>query len=1092
MPPFDLLNLPRPKTAGDILNEIVPGRAKDRVTRSKYPTPDISPEEEQGLLGKIGSTTLSGLSRIATFLDTPGSIVRGALKGDFDRAFGGVFDPERRVTGKELLGGGDDLGSTATGIGAEILLDPLTYLSFGTSAIGKAGAVASKAGLLPKATYGAGGKLLQGAGVKRATTTLRDILADPATGAWDIAKYKKLSVANRNQPLDPLLDEVLGGGARVQVPFTNFGFNVGGENLASAFDVLGHGVRYSRPVRAVNQLLNADVLGAGSASGQQYAKALSVAKRDSARQVRDSLYPDIREAMNAGGVNTFENPEIMRELQQSIEMGTPFTGQSVKGPMPAAVTAWGNKFGAKVRTKLDDLLPAQQEMGLPIRAVKPDAFVQHYLTAQLNMPRGSFGNLKQVGRNRQSFSTFSEQQLKRKNIFRNIPDGRNSISTMTVDPKVSGSKFTGGTLTDRADYLMSEYGVPKRRQAKALARYLEGLPDDWSRQGHQALNAYPGLPKKEALGTVAGAFTKHAAELIQNYETRAATSMDGAEHLYDMLAMNAMPANMFRADEATETIESVLVKAGLTENKLRPTAGAIKQMDARLGQMKGHVVPKQIADDAAHFMRGFTGPEEYSKWVDRYDQALQFFKVHALLRPNFFTRNFTGGLMHNIMLGLFDRKAYGWTRQLLDGDTELKGLADAVPAYKGLTDAQATDQLTRSLFADAVITRKSGVYGDVLTGNPSFLGDIPGTDPVSLREILKRIGQEVFERKEGQGPLTRFNPLNVAGVASYDNVYAPAKLGDVAGYYTESLNRIPAYIAGLQKGYDGAEIANKVRLAHVDYNNLTRFEREKLRRLIPFYTFTKGMAMWSADQLMRRPGGALAQTMRGATRLRSDREQILPEHVSRTLTIPDPFGTPDRYFTGFGLMPEEALNLLGGDTSTVLGQLSPIVKAPMEILTGRSFFQAGPSGGRAIRDMDSPLQRIYHNLRGDPDARTSSNAADVLAMNILPTPITMARQLTGIREQDTATKKAINLLTGARVIDVSEAQQDAVLREATEELLRQEGGARTLERVWIDQESLDRMSPSDRERALKLMGLLKTIGERAKARAEAKKSEGAD
>lgn len=67
-------------------------------------------------------------------LDTPGSIVRGLVSGNVDRAFGGILDPEQRVSGTQMLQHlgliGDDpgLGGEIAGIGASILTDPLTLL----------------------------------------------------------------------------------------------------------------------------------------------------------------------------------------------------------------------------------------------------------------------------------------------------------------------------------------------------------------------------------------------------------------------------------------------------------------------------------------------------------------------------------------------------------------------------------------------------------------------------------------------------------------------------------------------------------------------------------------------------------------------------------------------------------------------------------------------------------------------------------------------------------------------------------------------------------------------------------------------------
>lgn len=94
---------------------------------------------------------LSALGFVGNVLDTPGSIVRGLLARDPGRAFGGVFSPERRVHGRELLESlgwlgeneeGLDFGDVA-GFGAEMATDPLNLL--GAGLFGKTAAAASKA-----------------------------------------------------------------------------------------------------------------------------------------------------------------------------------------------------------------------------------------------------------------------------------------------------------------------------------------------------------------------------------------------------------------------------------------------------------------------------------------------------------------------------------------------------------------------------------------------------------------------------------------------------------------------------------------------------------------------------------------------------------------------------------------------------------------------------------------------------------------------------------------------------------------------------------------------------------------------------------
>jgi hypothetical protein len=118
----------------------------------------MPPEEKDGLLRGLANMGASGLSAFGYLLDTPGAFVRGLLAGDPLSVFGTSDD---RVTGRELLrqyglvGEEDTWGNFAGGLGAEVLLDPLTYASLGLSALLGQGSktaafrAAAKAGITP-------------------------------------------------------------------------------------------------------------------------------------------------------------------------------------------------------------------------------------------------------------------------------------------------------------------------------------------------------------------------------------------------------------------------------------------------------------------------------------------------------------------------------------------------------------------------------------------------------------------------------------------------------------------------------------------------------------------------------------------------------------------------------------------------------------------------------------------------------------------------------------------------------------------------------------------------------------------------------
>ena len=117
-------------------------------------------EEELSLLEGTGQQVLGGLGMAATFLDTPGHIVRSILGGS--NPLTGLFNADKRFYGDDLLESWG-IDNNPTGIvgelGIEILTDPLTWLTGGlgamsrsnqaTKALGKLGVLRKASDIVP-------------------------------------------------------------------------------------------------------------------------------------------------------------------------------------------------------------------------------------------------------------------------------------------------------------------------------------------------------------------------------------------------------------------------------------------------------------------------------------------------------------------------------------------------------------------------------------------------------------------------------------------------------------------------------------------------------------------------------------------------------------------------------------------------------------------------------------------------------------------------------------------------------------------------------------------------------------------------------
>jgi len=350
------------------------------------------------------------------------------------------------------------------------------------------------------------------------------------------------------------------------------------------------------------------------------------------------------------------------------------------------------------------------------------------------------------------------------------------------------------------------------------------------------------------------------------------------------------------------------------------------------------------------------------------------------------------------------------------------------------------------------------------------------------------------------GKTDNINPLKVAGGfgAGETDEFVLARYGRPAGDLIEGTHRLGAFMSLLKQGYAPAEASKRVRMLHVDYSDLTSTERNVIRRIFPFYSFSKGMSKYLANELVTRPGGKVSQTVRSANRSR-DKDVSTPDYISQGVSIP--LGTDDdgskNYLTGIGLMHESVLPLFDAAVSVArvgpqkplfefASMTNPVIKGLVETTTNRSLFQEDPRGGRLLADMDPPIGRTLSNVgRGlgitdsDQPVATPQLLETIASNSPASKLVSTARQLTDTRKG--VMTKAANTLTGLRFTKVSPQAQDQILRERLSLLSNQMGG-RTFERDYIPQEVLESMPPELRQQAEVIQSAQAKLAERAKHR----------
>jgi hypothetical protein len=244
-----------------------------------------------------------------------------------------------------------------------------------------------------------------------------------------------------------------------------------------------------------------------------------------------------------------------------------------------------------------------------------------------------------------------------------------------------------------------------------------------------------------------------------------------------------------------------------------------------------------------------------------------------------------------------------------------------------------------------------------------------------------------------------------------------------------------------------------------------------MRRVIPFYNWTRKNVPFQLSELAQRPGGMVGSAVKGLDSLR-DTEGFLPDQISEGMAIPvgtNSEGT-SRFLTHFGLPVEDAFSFLGtgGEPATrtlekLAGMTNPLIKGPLETLAGKQMYS-----GRSLDDL--------HSLTG-------STALEQAIMNSpLSRLYTTSRQMFDPRKD--AVDKLMTLTGPAKITDVDTVKQEELAaREVAAAALKGAPGARNFEAMYVKPEMLPYLSPQEME----MYRLYRYLESRRQEQAKAKK-----
>lgn len=1163
----------------------------------------MPPEEQRSMLGDLAARGSSGLAGLGWLLDTPGAVVRGGLSGGLGKALSALWETsDDRVTGRELLrqygmaDEKDNWGNFGGGLAAEVLLDPLTYMSFGlnqlvgTGAKTFAGKAAAKAGLLDDFDVFARG-MPEVAGRKMGTreamrkVNAEQLLAGISDDAVREAKRAKfLQAAGGEEALTAPLAKM----NRVGLPFAEGAYDLLGEQVGDAVarlgDNLGEGLatnKFTGPaVRGLTAAFDPSVMGMTDYQKQLDARGIRAAEKARAVADRTKLAELQFNASKAlAGQNLSLNDQRFSEAFATVlEKGAEAIPDDLRGAFSAPEVQQLVGYFDNFR---QEAIQNAAKLGVPLDEFTSRAGIDFFPRQQASFdvaeaPKWPAGTV--VGeREKRPYSRgnrpvmLTDNYGRSRKAYTDVSGGRETINRMSLDAGLQEALRSADAAG--ADKLLSEWAQ------KNIGQDLYSWVDNASGDALGKLDdTHPLMQQKAALKEAQDNIKRQmdAADVLGDNDlfTSLREQLEQSKSLSDQLktAMETQLRGDKRASMVGEmadflrTMDPQHARKGVPifgQNSVSEMAryvlgrGRVEAQAEQMLQLMKREMQKDAASSVAGGVNydamkaletlGFTNeaapealkralgvddltnvsfnkkfiddwskrikpagvPEPLNPLLQAYDDFTGSFKTLALLWPSRYTRDLYSGGFAAAMKGSYNPVDRYAGRQLRLGNYDplvkpmLGGLIRprlaGVPGYDELlkTDAGRAEAVRKFL-------TEAGGQGVGVSTAADELGRGANTGLRGLYPGAATPGDiPLWKEDNWYDNLRNYWPFATRGPNGNRNPVL--EYGDRLAEMTDATNRFGTYLTQIRKGADPSEAARITNLTQVNYSPeaFTEIEREILKRIVPFYSYSKGITPLIGDELMNRPAGLMGQAIRSITRGSAPTEDnFTPDYLRQSAAIPLDAGVPfiglggdsglKRYLTNIDLPFESVINLFTpgvGNTTydavgstlqktalNLLGQTNPLIKGPLELATNRQFYS-----GRQLSDLYS----MFEQTMGSPGRFVEQVAVNAPGGSRIVGAVRQAMD-DRLDTREKWSKFAVNALTGLKLQDVDqERTRRLAARDMLNQLLETTPGVRTYENITVPEDVLQTMPEEQRRQYL----LYKIVQAEAAKRARDKKKQ---
>lgn len=304
--------------------------------------------------------------------------------------------------------------------------------------------------------------------------------------------------------------------------------------------------------------------------------------------------------------------------------------------------------------------------------------------------------------------------------------------------------------------------------------------------------------------------------------------------------------------------------------------------------LKGLKFDKEIAKTIDNFYQGIK-PEELQVIIKGFDKIQNIWKAQALISPSYHIRNIAGNLWNNFIAGInpiYYKKALHYQKGSLKNTTLIKEMKDL-----------------------GVINQ--GWYA-------------------------KDIGEEVLQRVEGIGSWKGLNPL------SQQNYLF--QLNKKIGSAVENNARISHYLSKIADGLSPEKAAESVKKYLFDYGDLTTFEKNIMKRVAPFYTWTRKNIPIQLEGIITQPAKyalphKVIEIIESGVEIPN--EKFISSYITENIPVryrKNKDGNTEYFLLGNWLPYASAIDVLSQPIETVVQMATPFLKTPIEQWANKSSF----------------------------------------------------------------------------------------------------------------------------------------------------------